>query len=102
MKLHRIGIVAGLILLASSDRARARDADLFEILTGFSSKEACSCAFVVDQTDAYCQAFGKVGSYEVVVAIDRAARTVTSSFGGVSRTSRFSEGVGCVTDPLPP
>ena len=87
--------------LLASDRAQARPADEFEILTGFSSKESCSCAFVVEQTDAYCQAFGKVGTYDVAVAIDRAAKTVTASFGGVSRTARFTDGAGCVTDELP-
>jgi hypothetical protein len=87
--------------LLSSDRvAHARDADQFEILTGFSAKESCSCAFVVDQTDAYCQAFGKIGTYELTIAIDRQAKTVTSSITTISRTARFTDGAGCVTDAL--
>jgi len=82
-------------------RARAKDANTFQILTGFSSKEACSCAFVVEQSDEYCTAFGRIGGYAVEVAIDRGARSVTSSFLGTVRTSRFTEGAGCRLDPLP-
>lgn len=86
--------------LLASDRASAREANVLEILTGFSSKEACSCAFVVEQTDEYCRDFGKMGNYDVSVTIDRGAKTVTSSFLVSSRTSRFVEGQGCLLDEL--
>ena len=72
----------------------------FEILTGFSSKEACSCAFVAGQTDAYCTEFGKIGGYNVKDAIDRSKKVVTSSFAGTSRSARVVEGGGCTLDPL--
>jgi hypothetical protein len=66
----------------------------FQILTGFSSKEVCSCAFVVEQTDEYCKAFGKLEGYDVESVIDRNAKTVTSTFLGTSRTAKFED--GCV------
>lgn len=86
--------------LLSSDRARARLPDQFEMLTGFSAKETCSCAFVVEQTDDYCKSFGKLGTYQVELTIDRSAKTVTSKFTVVSRTARFTEELGCVNDLL--
>lgn len=96
--------VSALIVLAtlvSSDRAGAKNANIFQLLTGFSSKETCSCAFVVEQTDDYCKAFGQQPGFDVVITIDRGAKSVTSSFGGVTRTATMKEGEGCTGDPLP-
>jgi hypothetical protein len=74
--------------------AVAGPVDQFQILTGFSAKEVCSCAFVVEQTDEYCKAFGKLEGYDVESVIDRNAKTVTSTFLLTSRTARFED--GCV------
>lgn len=93
--------LAALAVTSFATRARAKPATLLQILTGFSAKESCSCAFVVEQSDAYCQEFGKLEGYDVTVVIDRAARTVTSSFLGASRTARMSDGAGCQLDALP-
>lgn len=90
-----------LAMLVSSDRARARQANIFEVLTGFASKETCSCAFVVEQTDEYCQAFGQAEGYDVQLVIDRDKKTVTSTFGGTTRIARMKDGEGCSADPLP-
>jgi len=86
--------------LFSSDRAGAKSANIFQLLTGFSSKETCSCAFVAEQTDEYCKAFGQQPGYDVVIVIDRTAKTVSSSFGGVTRTAAMKDGEGCTADPL--
>jgi len=97
-------VVPALVALAglvSSDRAGAKSANIFQLLTGFSSKETCSCAFVVEQTDEYCKAFGQSAGYDVAITIDRTARTVTSSFGGVTRTATMKDGEGCTGDALP-
>lgn len=74
--------------------------DLFVLLTGFSAKETCSCAFVVEQTDEYCTTFGQVKDFpSVVIHIDRAAKTVTSEVTGArTRTARFSATDGCLLD----
>jgi hypothetical protein len=87
--------------LVSSDRAGAKGANIFQLLTGFSSKETCSCAFVAEQTDEYCKAFGQSAGYEVEITIDRTTKTVSSSFSGVTRTATMKEGEGCVGDALP-
>jgi len=89
------------LVVALASRARAKPANDLQVLTGFSSKESCSCAFVVDQSDAYCQQFGKLEGYDVTVVIDRGAKKVTSSFLGIARSSVFVEGQGCLLDPLP-
>src|SRR5687767_11622081 len=94
-------VLAGFAALVSSDRAVAKNANTFQLLTGFSSKETCSCAFVVDQTDEYCKAFGQSDGFTVDITIDRAKKSVTSSFGGVTRTATMKDGEGCTGDALP-
>jgi len=99
-----VALIGAPALLLSADSARAdREANLFEIGTGFSAKEACSCAFVVGQTDDFCRAFGQIAGTSLVVEVtfDRGAQTVTSTIGGVSRTARAAAGSGCTLDPLP-
>lgn len=93
-------IAAACATLLGAERARARDANQFQVLTAFSAKEACSCAFLVGQTDDYCTAFGQIGEFAVDVSVDRSAKTVKSTFAGTARTARFTEGAGCLTDPL--
>jgi hypothetical protein len=80
--------------------AQAAEVGLLQILTGFSAKEGCSCAFVVEQTDAYCTEFAQPPGFKVDVAIDRAQKTLTASYIGMSRTARFTDSAGCVLDSL--
>lgn len=87
--------------LLGATRARARAANQAEIVTGFSAKETCSCAYAADQTDAYCTEFGTPAGFQVDIAIDRKAKTAKATFLGISRTARFQEGAGCSLDPLP-
>ena len=88
-------------ILVSANAARARPPNIFEILTGFSANETCGCAFVVNQTDAYCTAFGMVDGYNVAITIDRTAANVTATSAGVVRTARFTPSTGCLLDALP-
>jgi hypothetical protein len=99
-----VALLGAPALLLSSDSVRAdRQANLFEVATGFSAKEACSCAFVVGQTDEFCQAFGQIAglSLSVDIAVDRGAQTLTATISGINRTARYTEGAGCTLDPLP-
>lgn len=93
-------VALGLTLLAAP-KADARPATMFELLTGFAAKEGCSCAFVVEQSDEYCRDFAQPGIAPVEVVIDHAGKTVTAKFLATSRTSRFTEGAGCLNDALP-
>lgn len=93
---------ATLALVAlSAGRVRARDANQIEIVTGFGAKEACSCVFVVEQTDAYCTAFAQTGVAVAEITIDRKAQTVEASLAGNKRIARFTPGEGCQTEALP-
>jgi len=81
-------------------QAGAAEVGILHILTGFSAKESCSCAFVVEQGDDYCVQFGQVEGFEVDVAIDHDEKLVTATFNGTSRTAHFTDGTGCLLDPL--
>jgi hypothetical protein len=98
-------IFAGLMVVVAvalvSVRARAKPANVFQLLTGFSAKETCSCAFVVEQTDDYCKAFGSQEGYDTTITIDHAAKIASSTFSGSTRTARFTDTEGCLVDPLP-
>ena len=93
-------LLAPLALLVSSDASAGPPANEFQILTGFSAKETCSCAFVVGQTDAYCNAFGQQAGYAVTITIDHAAMAVTSTYKTSTRTAHFTAGAGCLLDGL--
>ena len=80
--------------------ARAGEVDIQQILTGFSAKESCSCAFVVEQRDDYCMQFGQVEGFEVDIAIDHAEKSVRATFSETSRTAHYTDSEGCVLDPL--
>lgn len=99
-RLLLLATIACAALLGAS-RARARAANQAEIVTGFSAKETCSCAYAADQTDAYCTEFGTPAGFQVDIAIDRKAKTAKATFLGFSRTARFREGAGCSLDALP-
>ena len=100
MRVHRLLLVAvPLVALAVDGRAHA-DAGLIEILTGFSAKETCSCAFVVEQDDAYCKAFGQQAGFDVVLNVDHGAKTVTATVDPIVRTAHFVDGEGCTLDAL--
>lgn len=81
--------------------ARARGANQVEIVTGFSAKETCSCAFAAEQSDAYCKELGTPAGFQLEIAIDREAKTAKATFLATSRIARFREGAGCSLDPLP-
>lgn len=100
MRVHRLLLIAApLVALAVDGRAHA-DVGLIEILTGFSAKETCSCAFVVEQDDAYCKAFGQQSGFEVILNIDHTSKVVTATVDPIVRTAHFVDGEGCTLDPL--
>jgi hypothetical protein len=74
------------------------DSDVPHILTGFSAKETCSCAFVVGQTDEYCKAFGQQQGFNIVIDIDHNAQKITSTYQTLARTASNKPGAGCTLD----
>lgn len=89
-----------LLLLLRWDRAAAGPVGDIELLMGFSAKESCSCVFVVQQTDAFCQAFGQQEGYPpLTLIIDHTAKTVTADAGiGKTRLARATDTGGCTLD----
>jgi CubicO group peptidase (beta-lactamase class C family) len=73
--------------------------DVPHLLTGFSAKETCSCAFVVGQTDDYCKAFGQQQGFNLVITIDHSAQKITSTYQTLARTASAKAGAGCTLDP---
>lgn len=99
--LSLLPILALLLLPSHKAAADPATANVAELLMGFSAKETCSCAFVVGQTDTYCQAFGQQPGYVVTLTIDHQAQTVTADVGfGAPRTARLTAGRGCTLDGL--
>jgi CubicO group peptidase (beta-lactamase class C family) len=74
------------------------DTDIPHLLTGFSAKETCSCAFVVGQTDDYCKAFGQQKGFNITITIDHNAQQITSNYQGLARTASAKPGAGCTLD----
>lgn len=87
-------------LLLSTEALAGSTANELQLLTGYAAQEACSCAFVVGQTDAYCQAYGQQPGFITKIAIDHTAMTVTATYSPYSRTSSFQAGKGCTLAPL--
>jgi hypothetical protein len=94
-------VLLGMLVSTHTARASGTVANAFQILTGFTAKEACSCAFVVQQPDDYCKAFGSQPGYNEVITIDHGAQTVSAMFVGTTRTARATTAGGCTLDALP-
>ena len=93
--------LAAASLVVFGGTARADGPGLFDVLLGFSAKETCSCAFVVEGTDEYCTAFGQAAGFSTALAIDHGARAVTATFQGISRTARADASGACLLDAKP-
>jgi hypothetical protein len=96
-----VALGALVVFSLAAGRVRARTANQIEVVAGFGAKEACSCAFVADQSDDYCKAFGQAGVAPAEITIDRKAQTVSASLAGMTRSARFTPGEGCRTEALP-
>jgi hypothetical protein len=96
-----LAALVGLAMVVMAPRVRAKPASAFELLTGFSAKETCSCVFVVEQTDDVCKEFGSLEGSELDIQIDRAAKSVSTKLLTSKRVARFVDGQGCQLDPLP-
>jgi hypothetical protein len=89
--------VIAFALLAPGDAAAAGpSANEFQLAAGYAAKEACSCAFVEGQTDAYCTSYGiSPTGVSVTLTIDHSASSVTATYATSTRTASFVAGAGC-------
>lgn len=58
---------------------RMYDNNDLQLATAYSAKEACSCLFVMEQTEEFCRAWTKASPDVAAFRVDRDARTVESS-----------------------
>ena len=70
------------------------------LLTGYTAKDACSCLFVMDQTEEYCRAWVVANPPLGRFTFDARLKAVTSSAALLwSATARYVDDVqGCVLD----
>lgn len=71
-----------------------------QLATGYTAKEACSCLFVMEQTEDFCRAWTKASPDVAGFRVDWEARTVEASalllWGA---RARFDEALsGCVLE----
>src|SRR4051812_47345924 len=52
-----------------------------QLVTGYAAKEYCSCLFVMEQTDAFCNAWTRANPQVATIRLDRAAKRVEASAG---------------------
>jgi hypothetical protein len=71
------------------------------LVTGYTAKDACSCMFVMEQTEEYCRAWVKANPPLGRFTYDRNSKTVTSSAALLwSATAKYVDDVvGCQLQP---
>jgi hypothetical protein len=71
------------------------------LVTGYTAKDACSCMFVMEQTEEYCRAWTKANPALGHFTFDKTSKTVTSSAAVLwSATARYvDDTVGCQLQP---
>ncbi|XXF77990.1 hypothetical protein P2318_33830 [Myxococcaceae bacterium GXIMD 01537] len=91
MKRVWTAVVLGLLGASCGDGSRGRtyERNDLQLATGYTAKEACSCLFVMEQSEEFCRAWTKASPDVAGFRVDRDARTVESSallmWGGRAR-----------------
>jgi len=91
-----------LLLLASCHHGPPKyDATLFQLASGFSAKETCSCVFVMGHDEEFCREWTRVSPDVAKFTVDREKREVEAKALGMGRSvARFvDDQVGCVLLP---
>ena len=67
------------------------------LVTGYTAKDACSCMFVIEQTEEYCRAWTRASPPLGRFTFNKTSKTVTSSAALLwSATARYvDDTVGC-------
>lgn len=81
--MKRAGLMLGVGLLLAScgsdSGGRTYERNDLQLATGYTAKEACSCLFVMEQTEEFCRAWTKASPDVAGFRVDRDARTVEAS-----------------------
>ena len=100
--MNRLLALASLTLIAACADAtsdpRTFDNNDLELAVGNGARMGCSCRFVMNQTEEYCQAWVKASPDVAKVSFDLGAKTATASaFLSWGATARFVDAKrGCV------
>jgi hypothetical protein len=79
-----------LLLACTSKDPEKYSAELLSLATSFAAQEGCSCRFVMERDEAFCEEWIRVSPDIARITVDEQANTVTSSaLMGWKRTARF-------------
>lgn len=89
-----------LLFAACSTEGRLYDNNDLVLATTYTAKEACSCVFVMHQSEDHCRAWTKANPNVATFTVDRASKSVRSSalFFWGARARLVNERQGCVVD----
>ena len=98
------GVLLAVALLSScgsSGEGRVYSYNDLMLLTGYTAKDACSCLFVMEQTEEYCRAWVKANPPLGRFTIDLNKKIVTSSAAVLwsAQAHYVDDVVGCQLEP---
>ncbi len=97
-------LAIGLLLLPAcggKSDVHTYDNSLFELASGFSAKQVCSCVFVSGRDPQFCKEWTRVSPNVARFKIDEEAMTVTSRALGMGKqvAHYHGDGLGCTLEP---
>lgn len=100
--MRRIALVSGLFLLTScgGDGTRTYERNDLQLLSGYTAKEACSCLFVMEQTEAFCRNWVRASPAVASWSFDEDEKSVRAGailFWG-AKARWVSEKFGCALE----
>ena len=98
--MKRVFVIGAALLASCSNDIRPYANNDLQLATSYSAKEACSCLFVMEQTEAYCRNWTKASPAVASFRVDWEEKTVES--GALlmwGRRARYiDERRGCVLE----
>ncbi len=98
--MRRIGLLLTLMLFTcGADKPQKYDAGLLKLASGVTSKEVCSCLFVMERDEDFCRAWTKVSPDIAKFKVDYDEKTVKSRALLTKSIARYQgERDGCVIE----
>jgi hypothetical protein len=100
MKRLLLGLSAALALSCGGGTSRQYNNNDLVLAVQHAARDACSCIFVMEQDEAFCQAWTRATPDVAKVTIDRVNKTVTATSMVLwSAKARFVDAqLGCVAE----
>lgn len=100
MKRLVLGVIAALALSCGNATSHQYNNNDLVLAVSHAARDACSCAFVMEQDDAFCLAWVRASPDVAKLTIDRQNKTVTATslvlWGAKARF--LNERFGCVAE----